>query len=91
MPAYLDMPFYIDWNPEKGGSFAAGEQWIIDNIGKRPDSEHQLHIVEKSVGFMPGNLQWMPRNIHKRQELVPLLMAEVRRLRREIATLRASQ
>src|SRR6266571_8902933 len=35
---YKGMPFFDDWNPDKGGSFRAGAEWIIATIGKRPES-----------------------------------------------------
>jgi len=54
---YEGMPFFDGWNPNKGGSFGAGEDWIIKNLGERPDGT-TLHIVNHDLGFVPGNLEW---------------------------------
>ena len=54
---YEGMPFYDEWNPDKGGTFQAGADWIILNLGKRPDGT-SLHIVQHDFGFVPGNLEW---------------------------------
>lgn len=87
------MPYYDGWNPNKGGSLAAGAQWIIDNLGHRPGSgkEYHLHIVDRRIGFMPGNLQWIPCTEHKQQELIPRLMLEIQQLRAENMFLRGNQ
>jgi hypothetical protein len=54
---YEGMPFFDAWNPDKGGSFQAGADWIIANLGKRPES-CSLNIIEHELGFVPGNLEW---------------------------------
>ncbi len=54
---YAGIPFFDGWNPDKGGSIAAGESWIIKNLGKRPKGS-TMHIVDHSLGFVPGNLEW---------------------------------
>lgn len=55
---YKNMPFYDEWNPDKGGSFYAGYLWILENLGPRPGSEWSLDIINHSIGFVPGNLRW---------------------------------
>lgn len=59
--SYKDMPFYDKWNPNKGGSYKTGMQWILDNLGQRPGPKHSLDIIKHDVGFMPGNLRWTLR------------------------------
>jgi|ERR1700733_1796781 len=54
---YKGMPFYDGWNPDKGGSIKNGEIWIIKNLGKKPKGS-SLHIMDHSLGFVPGNLEW---------------------------------
>jgi hypothetical protein len=54
---YEGVPFEDTWNPEKGGSFRAGGNWIIANLGKRPEG-CSLHIIPNGKGFVPGNLVW---------------------------------
>jgi len=78
---YKGMPFFDEWNPKTGSSFTAGAQWIIDNLGRRPDKTYHLHIVDRAVGFVPGNLQWVSRSRHKQSELIARLMLENRNLR----------
>lgn len=67
---YVGMSFYDEWNPKKGGSFDAGANWIIANLGRRPGENYQLHIIDRSVGFVPGNLEWQPRDKHRQAELI---------------------
>jgi hypothetical protein len=56
------MPFFDAWNPAEGGSFDAAEDWIIKNLGRRPEKS-SLHIVDHALGFVPGNIEWThPRN-----------------------------
>ncbi len=54
---YKGTPFFDGWNPDKGGSYQAGADWIIVNLGKRPQG-HSLHIVDHAKGFVPDNLEW---------------------------------
>ena len=54
---YKGMPFFDNWNPNKGGSWLAGMSWIIKNLGKKPKGA-SLHIIEQEKGFIPGNLEW---------------------------------
>jgi hypothetical protein len=53
------MPFYDEWNPDKGGSYQAGADWIIANIGKRPEG-CTIDVIKHELGFVPGNLRWAP-------------------------------
>ena len=86
---YKGMPFCDAWNPYTGGSFLAGESWIIENLGKRPpDGKWQLHIIDRTVGFMPGNLRWVPRDKHKQEELIAQVLLENQNLRNEIEQLK---
>jgi hypothetical protein len=87
-PAYAGLIFFDGWNPDKGGSFKAGAQWIIENLGKRPSKRHDLHIVDRSLGFVPGNLQWVPKEKHVQEELIHKLMLENQNLRLENERLR---
>lgn len=86
---YKGMPFFDDWNPDMCGSFRAGAQWIINNIGRRPGSgkEYHLHIVDRKIGFVPGNLQWVPRERHQQEEMIAKLLLENQDLRRANAEL----
>jgi hypothetical protein len=81
---YRGMPFYAGWNPDKGGSYGAGAEWIIANLGRRPDKTYQLHIVDRLIGFMPENLQWVHRSKHQQEEVVAKLRLEIQKLRRQL-------
>ena len=64
---YKGMPFFDEWNPEKGGSWLAGAKWILKNLGARPKG-CSMHIVEHEKGFVPGNLEWaLPNKQTSRQ------------------------
>jgi len=54
---YKGMPFFDAWNPSKGGSFKAAYDWIIKNLGKRPENT-SMHIIKHELGFVPDNLSW---------------------------------
>ena len=81
---YVDMPFYDAWNYDKGGSFIEGENCLLKEIGPKPGKFYDLHVVDKSVGIMPGNLVWVPRDRHKREELVFKQALEIKQLRERI-------
>lgn len=70
---YLNMPFYDEWNPTKGGSFQAGANWIIKNIGRRPGKGWSLDIIQHEKGFVPGNLRWALINTQIRNRLHRIL------------------
>lgn len=57
--SYKGMPCYDEWNPKKGGSYEAGYNWIVENLGKRPKGR-TLDIIKHEKGFVPGNLRWAP-------------------------------
>ena len=78
---YQGMPFCRDWNPKTGGSYGAGAQWIIANIGRRPSRRYQLHIVDRRLGFVPGNLAWVPLEKHQREEMISKLLLENQQLK----------
>lgn len=69
---YAGMPFANEWNPDKGGSFQAGADWIIANIGKRPQGT-SLHIVDHGLGFVPGNLEWTHPRKQNREQMVKII------------------
>lgn len=86
---YLNMPFYADWDPSQGGLYINGARWIIETLGRKPSPEYDLHIVDRRLGFVPGNLAWVPRKDHKREELLTKLLIENQRLRARVAELEA--
>lgn len=61
----------------------AGAKWIVANLGHRPDKDHQLHIMQKTLGFVPGNLMWVPTTQHKRMEFMTLILEENQKLKQE--------
>jgi hypothetical protein len=54
---YIGMPFFEAWDPLKGGSFAAGARWIVENLGPKPLGT-SMHVVNHELGVVPGNLEW---------------------------------
>jgi len=82
-PNYFGIPFFDAWNPDREGSIKTGEQWILNNLGPRPSSTHQLHIVDRKLGFVPNNLQWVPRERHKQEEMIAKLLRENQQLRQK--------
>lgn len=85
---YYKMPFFDKWNPEKGGSFHVAEDWVIKNIGKRPDKNCHLHIIDRQIGFMPENLAWVPKDKHRQEEMVNKVLLENKRLREQLNRLK---
>lgn len=80
---YRGLPFYKAWDPARGGSYRAGEQWIIQNLGKRPKST-TLHIIDHEKGFVPGNLEWThPRKQNNQQmfKIIAQLKHKIRLLK----------
>jgi len=54
---YSGMLFFKDWDPARGGSFQAGADWIVENIGERPNENASLHVDHTTgLGFAPNNL-----------------------------------
>jgi len=81
---YKGMPFFDEWNPDKGGSFQAGADWIILNLGKRP-SGSTLHIISHELGFVPGNLEWT----HPRKQCNQQMFKIIAQQRHEIKLLKS--
>jgi hypothetical protein len=79
---YEGMPFEDAWNPKMGGSFKAGGEWIIANLGKRPEG-CWLHIVDHEKGFVPGNLEWT----HPKKQVAEQMFKIIARQRHEIKEL----
>ncbi len=87
---YTGMPFYDAWNPTKGGSFEAGYDWIIENLGPRPKNT-SMHIVHHNLGFIPGNLEWTyPKKQSAEQmfKIIANLRHEIHKLKEEIQKLK---
>lgn len=83
---YKGMPFYDGWNPDKGGSFEIGAQWIIDNLGKRPEGT-SIHVIKHGDGFVPGNLEWTyPRKQNNQQmyKIIAQQHNEIKNLKRRL-------
>jgi hypothetical protein len=80
LKSYEGMPFYDGWNPRKGGSYRAGEQWIIENLGKRPKG-CSLHIVEHEKGFVPGNLEWTHPKKQKAEQMFKIIANQKHRIK----------
>jgi hypothetical protein len=77
--SYRSMPFFNGWNPNKGGSFKAGEKWIIDNIGKRPNGS-SLHVIHHDIGFVPGNLEWAHPRKQSNQQMYKIIAQQRHRI-----------
>lgn len=43
---------------------------LIDDIGPRPSSKHELTRINKFDGYAPGNLEWKKRQDHSKQRRV---------------------
>jgi len=84
---YAKMPFFASWDPQQGGRPIAGAQWIVENLGHKPSKDHELHIIDRHLGFVPENLAWVPREDHKREELLTKLLIENQQLKTRIAEL----
>ena len=84
---YRDMPFYAAWNKREGGSILAGAKWLIENLGGKPSGSYELHIIDRRLGFVPGNLAWVPRADHKREEMLTKLLIENRELKARVDAL----
>ena len=81
--SYKNVPFYDGWNPDKGGTFMTGMLWIIENLEVRKPGDH-LHIIDRKIGFMPGNLVWVPRSGHKQEEMINKLLLENSKLKKKL-------
>ena len=76
---YKDMPFFDGWNPAKGGSFMAGAEWIIFNLGRRPEG-CSLHVIHHDLGFVPGNLEWTHRKKQSNQQMFKIIAQQRHRI-----------
>jgi hypothetical protein len=79
-PSYVGMPFCDEWNPKKGGSFVAGSDWIIKNLGKRPEG-CSLHIVDHQKGFVPGNLEWASLKRQNAEQMFKIIANQRHRIK----------
>ena len=70
---YWGMTFYDGWNPNKGGSFLSGAKWVVENLGKRPNKNASLHIVEHEKGFVPNNLEWASKHKQNAQQMFKII------------------
>lgn len=82
--SYIGMPFYDAWNPQFGGSVVVGERWIIEHIGYKP-AGCDCHIIDRRIGFVPGNLCWIPKASHRRAEMLERTLIQAENLRIEVA------
>jgi hypothetical protein len=90
---YEGMSFEDTWNPKKGGSFRAGGDWIIANLGRKPEG-CSLHVIDHAKGFVAGNLEWthpvkqsaeqMFKIIARQRHEIKELQIENQKLRAEI-------
>ncbi len=88
---YRGMPFFDSWNPDKGGSWAAGAKWIIENLGKRPTKDSSLHIVKHEKGFVPGNLEWASKKKQSAEQMFKIIanqQNQIKRLKKQLRELR---
>lgn len=86
---YAGMPAYDLWNPKYGSeAIAKAVIDIISEIGDKPSRDYNLHIIDRRIGFWPGNLMWIPAVNHKRSELLNVLIEENHMLKNEIKKLR---
>lgn len=79
-PSYKGMKFYDGWNPNKGGSYKAGEDWIIKNLGRYPRG-CSLHIIEHEKGFVPGNLEWTYPRKQSNQQMYKIIAQQKHRVK----------
>lgn len=85
------MPAYDYWNPKHGPhAIAMAVRDILEEIGDKPGRDYNLHIIDKRVGFWPGNLMWIPVAQHKQAEMLNRLIEENHRLHKQIAALRTN-
>lgn len=88
--AYAGMPFWDGWNPKNGGSIRAGVVWVLHNLGPRPEGRWELHIIDRRLGFVPDNLCWVPKEKHKSEEMIAVLLLRLSQLQLENQSLRTA-
>jgi hypothetical protein len=88
--AYANLPFFAAWDPDQGGRLVVGAQWVIENLGRKPSKDYELHIIDRRLGFVPGNLAWVPRSEHKREEMLTKLLIENQHLKDRLAKYESS-
>jgi hypothetical protein len=88
---YKGMPAYEPWNPLTGGQAALirAVREILAEIGNKPGKDYHLHVVDKRIGFWPGNLIWIPIVEHKRAELLNQVIKENAFLKKKIVRLKS--
>jgi endogenous inhibitor of DNA gyrase (YacG/DUF329 family) len=89
---YKGMPFFDGWNPKKGGSFRAGANWILENLGRRPKGT-TLHIIDHEKGFTPNNLEWTHPRKQSNQQMFKIIAQQrhrIKELEAEVALLKAA-
>jgi hypothetical protein len=77
---YEGMPFCDGWDPNKGGSFRTGGEWVIANLGKRPEG-CSLHIVDHAKGFVPDNLEWTHPVKQTAEQMFKIIARQKHRMR----------
>lgn len=83
---YKGMPAHQSWNPKKGPkAVVKAVTDILSEIGDKPSKKHILHIMDKRIGFRPGNLMWVPSIEHKRMELLNILIKENAMLKKRLS------
>jgi hypothetical protein len=89
---YQGMPFFADWNPDKGGKLMTGAKWIVSNLGKRPKGS-TLHIIDHEKGFVPGNLEWTHPRRQANQQMFKIIAQQkhrIKELEQQLALLKAT-
>jgi hypothetical protein len=44
---------------------------FLSDVGERPSPEHDLHRIDNSRGYEPGNVEWLPEREHGRLHATP--------------------
>lgn len=76
-PYARKMAFFDDWNPDKGGSLVVGTRWIRENLGPKPGTDFQLHVLKTKKYpygyFGPGGIVWRHKMDRHDQDLLDLI------------------
>lgn len=74
--SYKNMVFYDAWNPDKGGAWIVGLQWMRKHM-PRPGLRYQLHVLKTKKyphGFFgPGGIVWRSKMDSHDQNLLDLV------------------